>query len=41
MAIYSSGQTVLSFPHKEGIILGAGKEAEEIAGDQVAWVWIG
>ena len=32
MAIYSSVQIVLSFPHKEGITLGAGEEVDEVAG---------
>ena len=33
MTIYSSGQTVLSFPHIEGITLGAGEAVDE---EQVA-----
>ena len=32
MAIHSNGQTVLSFPHIEGITLGAGEEVDEVAG---------
>ena len=33
MAIHSSGQTVFSFPHIEGIItLGEGEEVDEFAG---------
>ena len=32
VAIYSSGQTVFSFPYIEGITLGAGEEVDEVAG---------
>jgi hypothetical protein len=32
VTIRSSGQTVLSFPHIEGITLGAGEEVDEVAG---------
>ena len=32
MAIHSSGQIVFSFPHIEGITLGAGEEVDEVAG---------
>jgi hypothetical protein len=35
VAIHSSGQTIFSLAHLEGITLGAGEE------EQVAWVWIG
>ena len=33
MAIHSSGQTVFSLTHIEGITLGAGKEVDEVAGE--------
>ena len=32
MAIHSSGQTVSSLSHIEGITLGAGEEVDEVAG---------
>ena len=32
MAIHSSGQTVFSFSHIDGITLGAGEEVDEVAG---------
>ena len=32
MAIHSSGQTIFSLAHIEGITLGAGKEVDEVAG---------
>ena len=32
MAIHSSGQTIFSLAHIEGIRLGAGEEVDEIAG---------
>ena len=36
MAIHSSGQTIFSFTFIKGITLGA----DEVAGGEVAWVWI-
>ena len=42
MAILSSGQTIFSLTHIEGIKLdAAGEEVDEVAGEQVAWMWIG
>ena len=41
MAIHSSGQIVFSFPHIEGITLGAGEEVDEVAGGASGMVWIG
>ena len=32
MAIHSSGQTIFSLTHREGITLGTGKEVDEVAG---------
>ena len=32
MPIHSSGQTAFSLSHIEGIILGAGEKADEVAG---------
>ena len=32
MAIHSSGQTIFSLSHIEGITLGAGEEVDEVAG---------
>ena len=32
MAIHSSGQTIFSLAHIEGITLGAGEEVDEVAG---------
>ena len=32
MAIHSSGQTIFSLVHIEGIALGAGEEVDEVAG---------
>ena len=32
MAIHSSGQTISSLAHIEGITLGAGEEVDEVAG---------
>ena len=32
MAIRSSGQTIFSFAHIEGIMLGAGEKVDEVAG---------
>ena len=32
MAIHSSGQTVFSLTHIEGITLGSGEEVDEVAG---------
>ena len=32
MVVHSSRQTVFSFPHIEGITLGAGEEVDEVAG---------
>ena len=32
MAIHSSGQTIFSLTHIEGITLGAGEEVDEVAG---------
>ena len=32
MVIHSGGQTIFSFPHTEGITLGADEEVDEIAG---------
>ena len=32
MPIHSSGQTVFSLPHIEGITLSAGEEVDEVAG---------
>ena len=44
MAIQSSGQTVFSLSHIEGITLGAGEEVDEVAGgpgglgvDRIGW----
>ena len=34
MAIHSSGQTIFSLAHVEGITLGAGGEVDEIAGGE-------
>ena len=33
MAIYSSGQTIFSLTHIEGITLGAGEEIDDVAGE--------
>ena len=41
MAIHSSGQTIFSLIHIEGITLGAGEEVERLLEEQEAWVWIG
>ena len=38
VTIHSSGQTVFSFTHIEGITLGAGEEENEVAGGQVEWM---
>ena len=32
MAIHSSGQTIFTLAHVEGITLGAGEEVDEVAG---------
>ena len=32
MAIHSSGQTIFSHAHIEGITMGAGEEVDEVAG---------
>ena len=32
MAVHSSGQTIFSFAHIEGITLGTGEEVDEVAG---------
>ena len=40
-AIHSSGQTVFSLSHTEGITLGAGEEVMRLLEEPVAWVWIG
>ena len=32
VAIHSSGQTIFSLTHREGITLGTGKEVDEVAG---------
>ena len=34
MPIHSSGQTVYSLSHIEGITLGAGEEVDEVAGNE-------
>ena len=41
--IHSSGQTVFSFPHIEGITLGASEEVDELAGGAIGMGvdWIG
>ena len=41
MAVHSSGQTVFSLTHIEGITLGTGEEVDRLLDEQVAWVWIG
>ena len=41
MAIHSSGQTIFSLIHIEGITLGAGEEVDEVAEEELTWVWIG
>ena len=33
MAVHSSGQTIFSLAHIEGITLGAGEEVDEVAGE--------
>ena len=33
MDIHSSGHTIFSLPHMEGITLGAGEEVDEVAGE--------
>ena len=41
MAIHSSGQTIFSFTHIEGITLGAGEEVDEVVGGASGMVYIG
>ena len=41
MAIHSSGQTVFSLPHIEGITLGEGEEVDQVVGGKGALVYIG
>ena len=40
VAIHSSGQTISSLAHIEGITLNAGEEADEVAGGAGGMVWM-